>query len=64
MKKTGRVVIAHEATKIAGLRGEIAAQISERAIDSLQAPIVRVGGFDTPFPYALENATSLTRKDT
>ncbi len=55
VKKTGRVVIAHEATKISGFGGEIAAQIAERAIDSLQAPIVRLGGFDTPFPYALEN---------
>ncbi len=55
VKKTGRVVIAHEATKISGFGGEIAAQIAERAIDSLEAPIVRLGGFDTPFPYALEN---------
>jgi pyruvate dehydrogenase E1 component beta subunit len=55
VKKTGRVVIAHEATKISGFGGELAAQIAERAIDSLEAPIVRLGGFDTPFPYALEN---------
>ena len=54
VKKTGRVVIAHEATKISGFGGE-AAQIAERAIDSLQAPIVRLGGIDAPFPYALEN---------
>lgn len=55
VRKTGRVVIAHEATKISGFGGEIAAQIAERAIDSLQAPIVRLGGFDAPFPYAMEN---------
>jgi pyruvate dehydrogenase E1 component beta subunit len=55
VRKTGRVVIAHEATKISGFGGELAAQIAERAIDSLEAPIVRMGGFDTPFPYALEN---------
>jgi pyruvate dehydrogenase E1 component subunit beta len=55
-KKTGRVVIAHEAPKIGGFGAEIAAQISERAIDSLQAPILRVAGYDTPFPYALENS--------
>jgi pyruvate dehydrogenase E1 component beta subunit len=55
VKKTGRVVVAHEATKVSGFGGEVAAQIAERAIDSLQAPIVRLGGFDTPFPYALEN---------
>jgi pyruvate dehydrogenase E1 component beta subunit len=55
VKKTGRVVLAHEATKISGFGGELAAQIAERAIDSLEAPIIRLGGFDTPFPYALEN---------
>jgi pyruvate dehydrogenase E1 component beta subunit len=55
VKKTGRVVVAHEATKVSGFGAEIAAQIAERAIDSLEAPIVRLGGFDTPFPYALEN---------
>jgi pyruvate dehydrogenase E1 component beta subunit len=54
--KTGRLVIAHEATKIAGFGAEIAAQVSERAIDTLKAPILRVAGYDTPFPYALENA--------
>ena len=53
--KTGRLVIAHEATKIAGFGAEIAAQVSERAIDTLKAPIIRVAGYDTPFPYALEN---------
>jgi pyruvate dehydrogenase E1 component beta subunit len=56
VKKTGRVVVAHEATKVSGFGGEVAAQIAERAIDSLQAPIVRLGGFDAPFPYALENS--------
>ncbi len=55
VRKTGRAVIAHEATKVSGFGGELAAQIAERAIDSLQAPIVRLGGFDAPFPYALEN---------
>jgi len=55
VRKTGRVVIAHEATKISGFGGELAAQIAERAIDSLQAPIVRLAGIDAPFPYALEN---------
>jgi pyruvate dehydrogenase E1 component beta subunit len=55
VRKTGRLVIAHEATKIAGFGAEIAAQVSERAIDTLEAPILRVAGYDTPFPYALEN---------
>jgi 2-oxoisovalerate dehydrogenase E1 component beta subunit len=56
VEKTGRVVIAHEATKISGFGAEISAQISERAMDFLKAPISRVAGYDTPFPYALENA--------
>ena len=56
VKKTGRLIVAHEATKTGGFGAEIAAQISERAIDSLRAPIIRVAGFDTPFPYALESA--------
>jgi len=54
VKKTGRVVIVHEAPRACGYGAELAAQIAERAIDSLQAPIVRVTGPDTPFPYALE----------
>lgn len=55
VKKTGRLVVAHEATKIAGFGAEVAAQVGEKAIDHLRAPILRVAGFDTPFPYALEN---------
>ena len=51
---TGRVVIVHEAPKTCGFGAEIAAQLAERAIDFLRAPIVRVAGLDTPFPYALE----------
>ncbi|MBM3463857.1 MAG: alpha-ketoacid dehydrogenase subunit beta [Armatimonadetes bacterium] len=55
VKKTGRVVILHEAAKTGGFGGEIAALIAERAVDSLEAPIVRVAGYDTPFPYTLEH---------
>lgn len=54
VKKTGRVVIVHEACKTCGFGAEIAAQIAERDILHLEAPIVRVAGFDVPFPYALE----------
>ncbi|MCS6935939.1 MAG: alpha-ketoacid dehydrogenase subunit beta [Candidatus Bipolaricaulota bacterium] len=53
--KTGRVVIVHEAPKTCGFGAEIAATIAEEALDSLRAPIVRVTGFDTPFPYTLEH---------
>ena len=55
VKKTGRVVILHEACKTCGFGAEIAAQIAERCILSLKAPILRVAGFDVPFPYVLEN---------
>jgi 2-oxoisovalerate dehydrogenase E1 component beta subunit len=54
-KKTGRVVIVHEAPKSCGLGGEIVALINEKAFLHLEAPPVRVTGFDTPFPYTLEN---------
>ncbi len=49
-RKTGRVVVVHEAPRTGGLGGEIAALIAERALDYLKAPIVRVTGFDTAVP--------------
>ena len=55
VKKTGRVVIAHEAPRTSGFGAEIAATIAEKAILHLDAPIVRVTGLDTPFPYTLES---------
>jgi pyruvate dehydrogenase E1 component beta subunit len=54
VKKTGRVVIVHEAPRTLGMGAEISALIAERAIDYLFAPILRVTGFDTPFPYVNE----------
>jgi pyruvate dehydrogenase E1 component beta subunit len=48
--KTGRVVIVHEAPRTAGLAGELIALIQERALYSLQAPVLRVTGWDTVFP--------------
>ena len=55
VKKTGRVVIAHEAPKTCGFGAELAATIQERAMLHLEAPILRAAGFDTPFPYTLEH---------
>jgi 2-oxoisovalerate dehydrogenase E1 component beta subunit len=55
VKKTGRVVVVHEAPKTCGLGGEIVALINEKAFLHLEAPPKRVTGFDTPFPYTLEN---------
>ncbi|WP_044746962.1 alpha-ketoacid dehydrogenase subunit beta [Bacillus alveayuensis] len=50
VEKTGRVLIVHEAVKTNGFGAEIAALISERALFSLSAPILRVAGYDTPYP--------------
>lgn len=55
VKKTGRVVIVQEAPKTCGFASEISALIAEEAILYLEAPVVRVTGFDTPFPYTLEH---------
>jgi pyruvate/2-oxoglutarate/acetoin dehydrogenase E1 component len=55
VKKTGRVVIVHEAPRTCGFGAELSALIAEEAILYLEAPIVRVAGFDTPFPYTLEH---------
>jgi 2-oxoisovalerate dehydrogenase E1 component beta subunit len=54
VRKTGRVVVVHEAPRTCGFGAELAASIQERALLHLEAPILRVTGFDTPFPYALE----------
>ena len=55
VKKTGRVIIVHEAPKTCGFGAELVALVNEHAFLHLQAPPMRVTGLDTPFPYALEN---------
>ena len=52
VQKTGRLVIAQEAPGFVSVGSEIAATITERAFYSLEAPVLRVAGFDTPFPPA------------
>jgi pyruvate dehydrogenase E1 component beta subunit len=52
VKKTGRLVVAHEAPTFGGIGGEIASRISERCFYSLEAPAIRVGGFHMPYPVA------------
>ncbi len=54
-RATGRVVIVAEAPRTCSVAAEIAALVAEGAIESLEAPVLRVTGFDTPFPYALEH---------
>ncbi|MBW1739492.1 MAG: hypothetical protein JRJ69_18735, partial [Deltaproteobacteria bacterium] len=51
VKKTGRLVVAHEACKTGGFGAEIAAIVSEKAFDHLDAPIKRVAAFDSPIPF-------------
>ncbi len=52
VQKTGRLIVTHEAPTFGGLGGEIAARISERAFLSLEAPVLRVGGFHMPYPIS------------
>jgi 2-oxoisovalerate dehydrogenase E1 component len=51
VKKTSRLVIAHEGWKRWGFGAEVAAMVAERAIDWLDGPILRVGARDSPMPY-------------
>jgi pyruvate dehydrogenase E1 component subunit beta len=55
VKRTGRAVVVHEAPRFCGFGGEISALIAEHAIEYMEAPVVRVTGFDTPFPNTLEH---------
>lgn len=55
VQKTGRAVVAHEAPRTCGFGAELSATIHERAMLHLEAPVVRVTGYDTPFPYSLEH---------
>jgi 2-oxoisovalerate dehydrogenase E1 component beta subunit len=52
VQKTGRLVVASEAAGFSSISSEIAATVTERAFYSLEAPVLRVTGFDTPFPSA------------
>ncbi len=54
VKKTGRCLIAHEATRTGGYGAELSALVQERCFHHLEAPIVRVTGWDTPYPHTFE----------
>ena len=54
VKKTGRCVVAHEATRFSGFGAEILSVIQEECFWELEAPIQRVAGWDTPYPHAFE----------
>jgi 2-oxoisovalerate dehydrogenase E1 component beta subunit len=54
VEKTGRCVVAHEATRTCGYGAELAALVQQHCFYHLEAPIVRVTGWDTPYPHAFE----------
>ncbi len=55
VEKTGRLVVLQEAPRTCGFAAELLAEVQQRAFARLRAPLQRVTGFDTPFPYALED---------
>ena len=54
VEKTGRCVVIHEATRTCGFGAELAALVQEHCFHALEAPVVRVTGWDTPYPHAFE----------
>ena len=54
VKRTGRCIILHEASRFGGFGGELSALVQERCFFSLCSPIDRVAGWDTPYPHAFE----------
>ena len=50
VRRTGHAVVAHEAHVNLGMGSELAARITEECFYSLESPVLRVGGFDTPYP--------------
>lgn len=54
VKKTGRCVVVHEATRTSGYGAELSALVQEHCFYHLEAPIERVTGYDTPYPHAFE----------
>ncbi|WP_432653709.1 alpha-ketoacid dehydrogenase subunit beta [Sphingosinicella terrae] len=54
VRKTGRCVVVHEATRTAGFGAELSALVQERCFYHLEAPVQRAAGWDTPYPHSLE----------
>lgn len=64
-RKTGKVLVAHSANRLVGVGAEVAALIAEEAFEWLDAPVVRLGGLDTPIPFSppLEDAYRPSAKE-
>jgi 2-oxoisovalerate dehydrogenase E1 component beta subunit len=54
VQKTGRCIVVHEATRTGGYGAELAAEVQEECFYYLEAPVIRVTGWDTPYPHAFE----------
>jgi 2-oxoisovalerate dehydrogenase E1 component beta subunit len=54
VRKTGRCVVVHEATKTSGFGAELSALVQEHCFYSLESPVERVAGWDTPYPHVFE----------
>lgn len=63
VKKTGRVLVLHEAPLVGGFGGEIAAAIGQKAFEYLDAPVARLGALDTPVPFAKSLEQQFLPKD-
>jgi pyruvate dehydrogenase E1 component beta subunit len=63
VKRTGRAVVVHEAPVFMGMGAELAARITERCFYSLEAPVLRVGGYFAPYPPSRVEETFLPDLD-
>jgi pyruvate dehydrogenase E1 component beta subunit len=63
VERTGRLVVVHEAPTFLGLGSELAARVTERCFYRLEAPVIRVGGFNTPYPPSRVEADYLPDLD-
>ncbi len=63
VQKTGRAVVVHEGPRTCGLAAEVIARINEKVLMYLEAPVVRVTGYDVPIPYFSKEQAYLPDSD-